>query len=83
VKGKRAIMKELLLYTAKALVNDTDAVRVTEEKKGDELILKLYVTDEDRGRVIGKGGKTARAIRTLVKAMGSRDNKKVSVEIVE
>jgi len=76
-------MKELLLYTAKALVNDPDAVRVTEEKKGDELILKLYVTDEDRGRVIGKGGKTARAIRTLVKAMGSRDNKKVSVEIVE
>jgi predicted RNA-binding protein YlqC (UPF0109 family) len=76
-------MKELLLYTAKALVNDADAVRVTEEKKGDELILKLYVSDDDRGRVIGKGGKTARAIRTLVKAMGSRDNKKVSVEIVE
>jgi predicted RNA-binding protein YlqC (UPF0109 family) len=76
-------MKELLLYTAKALVNDTDAVRVTEEKKGDELILKLYVSDDDRGRVIGKGGKTARAIRTLIKAMGSRDNQKVSVEIVE
>lgn len=76
-------MKELLLYTAKALVNEPDAVRVTEENKGDEIILKLHVTDQDRGRVIGKGGKTARAIRTLVKAAGSRDNRKISVEIVE
>jgi len=76
-------MKELLIYTAKALVNDPDAVRVTQEEKGPELILKLHVADDDRGRVIGKGGKTARAIRTLVKAAGSRDNRKVSVEIVE
>lgn len=76
-------MKELLLYAVKALVTDPDAVRVTEEKQGEELVLKLYVSDEDRGRVIGKGGKTARALRTVVKAAASRENVKVSVEIVE
>jgi predicted RNA-binding protein YlqC (UPF0109 family) len=76
-------MKELLLYAAKALVMNPDAVRVTEEKQGDELVLKLVVSDDDRGRVIGKGGKTARALRTLVKAAGSRENLRVSVEIVE
>lgn len=76
-------MKELLLYAAKALVMNPEAVRVTEEKQGDELVLKLFVSDEDRGRVIGKGGKTARALRTVVRAAASRDNQKVSVEIVE
>lgn len=76
-------MKELLLYAAKALVVNPDLVRVTEEKRGDELVLKLFVSDEDRGRIIGKGGKTARALRTVVKAAASRDNRKVSVEIVE
>jgi len=76
-------MKELLLYAAQALVNDPGAVRVAEVKKGDELLLKLSVAPEDRGRVIGKGGKTARALRTVVRAAASRENKKVSVEIVE
>ena len=76
-------MKELLLYAAQALVNDPGAVRVAEVKKGDELLLKLSVAPEDRGRVIGKGGKTARALRTVVRAAASRENRKVSVEIVE
>lgn len=64
-------------------MNDPGAVRVAEVKKGDELLLKLSVAPEDRGRVIGKGGKTARALRTVVRAAASRENRKVSVEIVE
>lgn len=76
-------MKDLLLFAAKALVTNPDAVRVTEEKQGDEVLLKLFVPPEDRGRIIGKGGKTARALRTVVRAAASRENRKVQVEIVE
>jgi predicted RNA-binding protein YlqC (UPF0109 family) len=76
-------MKELLLYTAKALVVNPDAVRVDEEERPNELVLKLHVADEDRGRVIGKGGKIARALRTLIKAAAGRDERKITVEIVE
>lgn len=76
-------MKELLTYIAKNLVNDPDAVCVTETMQGDEIIFELHVAADDMGKVIGRHGRIAKEIRTLMKAVGNRENKKVSVEIVD
>lgn len=76
-------MKELLTYIAKNLVNDPDAVTVTEAQNGDELVFELRVASADMGKVIGRHGRIAKEIRTLMKAAGNRENKKVSVEIVD
>ncbi len=76
-------MKELLTYIAKNLVNDPDAVSVTETIQGDEVIYELRVAPDDMGKVIGRHGRIAKEIRTLMKAAGNRENKKVSVEIVD
>ena len=75
-------MKDLLLYIARSLVEHPDQVTVTEVENGDELTLELRVAPEDMGKVIGKQGRIAKAIRSVVKAASSKDHIKVDVEIV-
>lgn len=75
-------MKELIEYIAKSLVDYPDAVEVTENHDDQGLVIELKVASEDMGKVIGKQGKIARAIRTLAKAGGSKQGDKVLVEIV-
>ena len=74
-------MKDLILFLAKSLVENPDAVQVTETEGPDSIILELNVAPEDMGKVIGKQGRIAKAIRSVVKAAASRENKQVSVEI--
>lgn len=75
-------MKELLEFIAKSMVSDPDAVVVTETVDGDSVVLQLHVGENDMGKVIGKQGRIAKAIRTVVKAAASHENKRVSVDIV-
>lgn len=74
-------MKELVAVIAKALVDNPDEVVVTESEKEDEIVIELKVAPEDMGKVIGKQGRIAKAIRAMVKAAASRTDKKVVVEI--
>jgi len=74
-------MKELLEVIAKALVDIPEEVQVTEKKSDDVIRLELRVASDEVGKVIGKQGKIARAIRTLVKANAVKENKKVYVDI--
>ncbi|MBR4172860.1 MAG: KH domain-containing protein [Clostridia bacterium] len=76
-------MKEVLEIIAKALVEYPDKVQVTEIDDGDSVTLELRVADGDMGKVIGKQGRIAKAIRTVVKAAASIENKHVSVDIVQ
>jgi len=75
-------MKELVEVIAKALVDNPDEVVVTEEENGKNVTVELHVAASDMGKVIGKQGRIAKAIRSVVKAASSKDNKKVDVEIV-
>ena len=75
-------MKELLLYMAKNLVDNPDDVTVT-EIEGETTVLELRVAAEDMGEVIGRQGRIAKEIRTIVKSVAQREGKKVSVEIVD
>ena len=75
-------MKELVEVIAKALVDQPDEVSVTEKKEGRTTVLELHVADGDMGKVIGKQGRIAKAIRSVVKAASSKDNTRVDVEIV-
>lgn len=74
-------MKELVEVIAKALVDNPDEVVVTESENDDELVIELKVAPSDMGKVIGKQGRIAKAIRFVVKAASSRLEKKVMVEI--
>ena len=74
-------MKELVGVIAKALVDNPDEVVVTESENDDELVIELKVAPSDMGKVIGKQGRIAKAIRSVVKAASSRLEKKVMVEI--
>ena len=74
-------MKELVEVIAKALVDNPDEVVVTESENDDELFIELKVAPSDMGKVIGKQGRIAKAIRSVVKAASSRLEKKVMVEI--
>ena len=76
-------MKEVLEIIAKALVEKPDEVSVTEIDDGDFVTLELRVAEGDMGKVIGKQGRIAKAIRTVVKAAASIENKRVSVDIVQ
>jgi predicted RNA-binding protein YlqC (UPF0109 family) len=77
-------MEELLVYLARALVDDPDAVRVERFDEDDgTVVLELSVGDDDYGKVIGRGGRTAQALRTVVKAAAVKDNRRVLVDIVE
>ena len=75
-------MKELVEVIAKALVDNPDEVAVTESVKDDEIVVELTVASSDMGKVIGKQGRIAKAIRSVVKAASSKDNTRVDVEIV-
>ena len=74
-------MKELVEVIAKALVDNPDEVVVTESENDDELVIELKVAPSDMGKVIGKQGRIAKAIRSVFKAASSRLEKKVMVEI--
>jgi hypothetical protein len=76
-------MKELVLFLAKHLVNHPDSVEVRETQGETASVLELKVAKEDLGRVIGKQGRTAKSIRTILNAAASRTNRKVVLEIVE
>jgi len=75
-------MKEFLEYVARSLVDKPDAVFVEVENDGDETILTLGVDQEDMGRVIGRDGRIANAIRSLLRVMATRDGRHVELEIV-
>ena len=77
------MLKELVEALAKALVDHPDEVVVTETEKDNATVVELRVSPTDMGKVIGKQGRIAKAIRSLVKAAASRDDKKVVVEIVQ
>ena len=76
-------MKELVVTFARFLVDDPDRVFVRERTDRGRLVLELSVAQEDRGRVIGRSGRTARALRTMVRAAGTRSGLSAYVEIVE
>ena len=76
-------MKELVEVVAKSLVDHPDEVVVTETEKDKATIVELRVSPTDMGKVIGKQGRIAKAIRSLVKAAASKDDKKVIVEIMQ
>lgn len=74
-------MKELVEVIAKALVDNPEEVVVTESMKGEDTLIELKVSPTDMGKVIGKQGRIAKAIRSVVKAAASKEDKKVIVEI--
>ena len=77
-------MRELLEDLAKALVENPGKVKVEEfEEEDGAIVLELSVDDDDYGQIIGRGGRTAAALRTVVKAAGARDNRRVLVDIVD
>ena len=76
-------MKELLLYMAKNLVDDPSAVTVTETSDDEGKVLELHVAPGDMGKVIGRQGRIAKEIRTIVKTVAQRTGEKVSVDIVD
>jgi predicted RNA-binding protein YlqC (UPF0109 family) len=76
-------MAELLEYLARQLVDKPEAVRVEEVDEGHTLVLRLYVDEEDLGKVIGRQGRIARALRTVVRAGGAREQRRVQLEIVD
>ena len=75
-------MKELLEFIAKSMVSEPDSVNVEEAVQENSVVLTLHVAEGDMGKVIGKQGRIAKAIRTVVKAAASHENKKVTVDIV-
>ena len=76
-------MKTLVETIAKALVDDPTQVKATEETEEETLVIKLTVAKEDMGRIIGKEGRTAKAIRTILNAVSTKDNRKATLKIVE
>lgn len=75
-------MKELVEIIAKALVDNPDEVVVTQKEDGKNITVELHVAAVDMGKVIGKQGRIAKAIRSVVKAASSKENKRVDVEII-
>jgi hypothetical protein len=77
-------VRELLVYLAQQLVDAPDEVEVEQFEEDDgTLVLELSVADDDYGKVIGRGGRTAQALRTIIKAAAVKDNRRVLVDIVE
>jgi uncharacterized protein len=76
-------VKELLEFLARSLVDHPEQVRVEETETSDGVVLRLSVAKEDVGKVIGKQGRIARALRTVVKASAVKDGKQATVEIVD
>ena len=75
-------MKELVEVIAKALVDNPEEVVVTEKGEGKNITIELHVAADDMGKVIGKQGRIDKAIRSVVKAASTKDNKRVDVEII-
>ncbi len=76
-------MPELLDYLARRLVDDPDAVRVESVESEGALVLRLHLAADDVGKVIGRGGRIVRALRTVMRACGGREHRRVLVEIVD
>ena len=77
-------MRELLVYLAQQLVDEPAKVEVEQFEEDDgTLVLELSVDDDDYGKVIGRGGRTAQALRSIIKAAAVKDNRRVLVDIVE
>lgn len=76
-------MKELLTYVARNLVDNPDQVSVSQFTSGDETVLELRVAPEDMGKVIGRQGRIAKEIRTLIRSVAQRTGQRVSVEIID
>ena len=75
-------MKDLVMFIAKSIVNDPDAVNVEEETNEEGITLKLRVADDDKGRIIGKQGQIAQAMRTLLRVKAAKAATRVRLEIV-
>ena len=75
-------MKEILETVIKALVDNQEAVKINAVEGEKSVVYEVKVADEDMGKVIGKDGKIARAIRTLIKALAAREQKRVSIEFI-
>jgi len=77
------IMKDLIEYIAKSLVDHPDEVQVRQSGGGSRVRIELSVSKDDMGRVIGKGGKVANSIRTLLRVAAERDGKQATLDVVE
>jgi predicted RNA-binding protein YlqC (UPF0109 family) len=75
-------MKELVEFIAKSIVNAPDAVEVTEETSEEGTTLKLQVAEDDKGRVIGKQGRVAQAMRTLIRVKAAKEGTRATLEII-
>lgn len=75
-------MKELVEYIARSIVRAPDEVKVTQETDDDGVVIKLEVADDDKGRVIGRQGRVAEAMRTLLRVIATKDGVRVRLEIV-
>jgi uncharacterized protein len=83
-EGQGDRLKDLLEFLAKTLVDRPDQVEVREyEEEEETVVLELRVADEDRGKVIGRQGRTAKALRGIMRAGGAKDGKRILVEIVD
>ncbi len=76
-------MKELIEYIAASLVDDPTLVSVTQERFGSQIVLKLNVAKEDMGRIIGKSGRVANAMRVLLRVAAAQEGKRVTLDIIE
>ena len=76
-------MRDLLDYLARRLVDEPDAVRVEEVEEDDALLLRLHVAPDDVGKVIGRQGRIARSLRTVVRAANGAERRRVGLEIVD
>ena len=76
-------MQEMLLYITRALVEDPDAVEVEELEEDGDLVFEITVGEDELGRVIGRGGRVANAIRTIAKAAAVREERRVLVDILD
>ena len=75
-------MKELIEYISKSLVDDPTSVKVREDRRGSSVVLELSVAPEDMGRVIGRSGRVANAMRTLLRVSASKRGKRATLDIV-
>lgn len=76
-------MRDFVEFLIRALVENPDAVEVDEFDEGGDLVLEVTVADEDLGRVIGRGGRIANAVRALARAVGSRSERRVIIDILD
>lgn len=76
-------MEDLLVWIARGLVDDPDEVRVERVDEGDVLVLRLHVAEGDIGKVIGRHGRVARALRTVVRSAGNRGDRRLVLEIAD